>query len=112
MKNHVQKTATNLLEAPPCSICSKSTARRGYYKPRPLPIELPAGIHLCSLHHVGYARFVRKNGYEDKDPDIIFTTYLVHKTYSSRGQANSDKDMAILKSVLKGGDCSVDYQFR
>lgn len=112
MKNHFQKTATNLLEAHPCSICSRSTARRGYYTPRPLPIELPEDIYLCSRHHAGYARFVRKNSYEDKDLDIIFTTYLVHQTYSSRGQAGSDKDMAILRSVLKGGDCSVDYQFR
>lgn len=112
MKNHVKRTAINLIASPSCSICSKTTARTGYYKSRELPIELPGSTHFCSSHHVGYARFVRRNGYEDQDPEIVFTTYLIHQTYSSRGTAGSDKDMAVLKGLLSGKGCSLDYQCR
>lgn len=112
MEIHAKKTAINLLVSPPCSICSKTTARKGHYKPRLLPIELPEGINLCGNHHGAYARFVRLNGYEGQDPEIVFTTYLIHQTYSSRGAASKDKDMAVLKGILSGKDCSMDYQCR
>lgn len=112
MKNHIKKTEVNLLTSPPCSLCSKTTARKGYYKSRELPIELPEDIHLCGNHHGGYARFVRRNGYEGQHPEIVFTTYLIHQTYSTRGAASTDKDMAVLKGILSGKACSLDYQCR
>lgn len=78
------KTARNLEEAPPCSICHKSTARSGWYKVTPHPM-LPPDIQLCANHRRSFGLFISKNGYTGFDIDEVWTIYLTHLTFANAG---------------------------
>lgn len=86
-----RKTAENLENAPPCTICGKTTARSGgnsYTHRTYARTKTPPNIHLCIGHTKGYAVFISRNGYQDvASVDDLFTAYLVILSFSpSNGQ--------------------------
>jgi len=88
------KTAKNIEEAAPCSICGQSTARRGYYRTQsPILPMIPQGIELCTSHLRGYSFFVQRHQLFGRDPDEVFNSYLVHKTFVSSVRQSSVKMM-------------------
>jgi hypothetical protein len=84
-QQRLKRTQVNLITAPPCSICQKSTARVDYQhkKSRFTDSMMPAGFHLCKTHRRGYANFLWKNGYEGLNAEDIFTAFLVGVTFNS-----------------------------
>lgn len=80
-----RRTERNRQAAPPCSICRESTARVDYQhnKTQFTDSMTPPGFHLCKRHRRSYANFLWKNGYENGDPDEIFTAFLVRMTFTS-----------------------------